>query len=131
MSLRRRCAKSQILVEERMVGLFLFLERARAYVRTVDLQERFQEIEASMKRLSDGAAEVRSSFSDTRYVRAAVICSTFSNDIIRLLDEAEALDKLTRELHGKISEVVSGFDSNIWTLGLSHIVYSSSPRSRG
>jgi len=114
-----------------MVGLFLFLERARAYVRTVDLQERFQEIEASMKRLSDGAAEVRSSFSDTRYVRAAIICSTFSNDIIRLLDEAEALDKLTRELHGKISEVVSGFDSNIWTLGLSHIVYSSSPRSRG
>lgn len=131
MSLRRRCAKSQILVEERMVGLFLFLERARVYVRIEDLRERFQEIEASMKRLSDGAAEVRSSFSDTRYVRAAVICSTsFSNDIIRLLDEAEALDKLTHELHGEISEVVSGFDSNIWTLGLSHIVYSSSPRSR-
>jgi hypothetical protein len=84
-----------------------------------------------MKRLSDGAAEVRSSFSDTRYVRVAVICSTYSNDVIRLLDEAEALEKLSRELHGKISEVVSGFDSNIWTLSLSHIVYSSSLRSRG
>lgn len=131
MSPRRRCAKSQILVEERMVVWFLFLKRARVYVMTAELQDRFQEIEASMKRLSDGAAEVRSTFSDTRYVRAAVICSTFSNVIIRLLDEAEALDKLTHELHGKISEVVSGFDSNIWTLGLSHIVYSSSPRSRG
>jgi hypothetical protein len=47
----------------------------------------------------------------------------FLNNIIRLLDEAEALDKLTHELHGKVSEVVSGFDSNSWTLNLSHNVY--------
>ena len=35
---------------------------------------------------------------------------------IRLLDEAEALDQLSRELHTKVSEVVSAFDSNQQTL---------------
>jgi hypothetical protein len=120
----------QILVEERMVTLGSFFKRARAYLRIADLRERFHEIEASMKRLSDGAAEVRLSLSDTRYVRAAVIYSTLSNNITRILDEAEALDRLTRELHDKVSEVVSGFDSNLRTLGLSRTVYSSLPRSR-
>ncbi|KAI9507608.1 putative peripheral membrane protein [Russula earlei] len=61
-----------------------------------ELRERFHQIEASMKRLSGGAAEVRSSLSDTR-----------------LLDEAEALDQLARELHGKVSEVVSGLDNPV------------------
>ncbi len=42
---------------------------------TEELQDRFHQIEASMKRLSDGAAEVRLSLSDTRYVRAWIICS--------------------------------------------------------
>ena len=67
-----------------------------------------------MKRLSDGAAEVRLSLLDTRYVRAAVTCSTSSlnETTVRLLDEAEALDELSRELHTKVSEVVSAFDSN-------------------
>lgn len=67
-----------------------------------------------MKRLSDGAAEVRLSLLDTRYVRAAVICSTsfVKQTTIRLLDEAEALDQLSREMHIKVSEVVSAFDSN-------------------
>lgn len=49
----------------------LFLPKcAHVYVRTGDLQERFRQIEATMKRLADGAAEVRSSLSDTRYVKA-------------------------------------------------------------
>ena len=67
-----------------------------------------------MKRLSDGAAEVRLSLSDTRYVRATVICSTpfLKQRTIRPLDEAEALDQLSRELHTKVSEVISAFDSN-------------------
>ena len=49
------------------------------HVRIADLRERFHDIEASMKRLSDGAAEVRLSLSDTRYVGPAVICSTSLN----------------------------------------------------
>ena len=67
-----------------------------------------------MKRLSDGAAEVRLSLLDTRYVRAAVICSAsfLKQTTVRLLDEAEALDELSRELHAKVSEVVSALDSN-------------------
>lgn len=51
-----------------MVILGSFLKRACTYLRIADLRERFHEIEASMKRLSDGAAEVRLSLSDTRYV---------------------------------------------------------------
>ncbi|KAI9458624.1 putative peripheral membrane protein [Lactarius psammicola] len=58
-----------------------------------DLQERFRRVEETMKRLSDGATEVRSGLSDTR-----------------LLDEAEALDRLSRELHGRVSEVVTSLD---------------------
>jgi hypothetical protein len=81
-----------------------------------------------MKRLSDGATEVRLSLSDTRYVRARIVCSIFSS-IVRPLDEAEALDQLARELLGKVSEIVSGLDSKLWIPGLSHIVYSSSRRS--
>jgi hypothetical protein len=84
----------------------------------VDLQERFHQIEARMKRLSDGATEVRLSLSDTRYVGVRIICSISSN-IIRVLDEAEALDQLARELLGSVSEVVSGLDSKIWIPGLS------------
>ncbi|KAF8467125.1 autophagy-related protein 11-domain-containing protein [Russula ochroleuca] len=61
-----------------------------------ELQERFHQIEASMKRLSDDATEVRLSLSDTRF-----------------LDEAEALDQLSRELLSKVSEVVSGLDSPV------------------
>lgn len=67
-----------------------------------------------MKRLLDGAAEVRLSLSDTTYVRAAVSCSIslLQQTSIRLLDEAETFDQLSRELHTKVSEVVSAFDSN-------------------
>jgi hypothetical protein len=36
--------------------------------------------------------------------------------MIRLLDEAEALDQLSRELHGKVSEVVASLDGNFWLL---------------
>ena len=64
-----------------------------------------------MKRLSDGATEVRLSLSDTRYVRALFICSFFLN-IIRLLDEAAASDQLARELLSKASDIVSGLESN-------------------
>ncbi|KAH9171318.1 putative peripheral membrane protein [Lactarius sanguifluus] len=61
-----------------------------------DLQERFRRVEETMKKLSDGAAEVRSSLSDTR-----------------LLDEAEALDQLSRESHGRISEIVTSLDGPV------------------
>ena len=81
-----------------------------------------------MKRLSDGATEVRLSLSDTRYVRALFMRS-FVLKIIRLLDEAVALDQLARELLSKASEVVSGLESNFLIPGLSHIVCSSSRRS--
>ncbi|KAH9973833.1 hypothetical protein BGW80DRAFT_1306660 [Lactifluus volemus] len=59
-----------------------------------DLRDRFHQIETKMKNLGEGAAEVRSSLSDTR-----------------ILDEAEALDQQSRELHSKISEVVSAIHS--------------------
>jgi hypothetical protein len=81
-----------------------------------------------MKRLSDGATEVRLSLSDTRYVRALFICSFFLN-IIRLLDEAAASDQLARELLSKASDIVSGLESNFIVPGLFYIVYSSSRRS--
>lgn len=87
---------------------------ARVFIfGTEELQERFHQIEATMKRLSDGAAEVRMSLSDTRYVRAWVVC-LISSSIIRPIDEAEALDQLARELLGKVSEVVSGLDSKLF-----------------
>jgi hypothetical protein len=92
--------------------------------RIGELQDRFHQIEASMKRLSDGATEVRLSLSDTRYVRSRIIFSIFSN-IIRLLDEATALDHLTRESLGKVSDVVSGLESKLLIPALSHVVYSS------
>ncbi|KAH9026734.1 putative peripheral membrane protein [Lactarius pseudohatsudake] len=60
----------------------------------VDLQERFRRVEETMKKLGDGAAEVR--LSDTR-----------------LLDEAEALDQLSRESHGRISEIVTSLDGPV------------------
>lgn len=81
-----------------------------------------------MKRLSDGATEVRSSLSDTRYVRARIVFS-ISSHIVRPLDEAEALDQLARELLGKVSEVVSGLDSKLWIQDWFHIIYSSMHRS--
>jgi hypothetical protein len=75
----RRCARWQIPVGERMVGSFdTPFECAHVYVGTEELQERFHQIEASMKRLSDGTTEVRLSLSDTRYVRARITCSIFS-----------------------------------------------------
>ena len=80
-----------------------------------------------MKRLSDGASEVRLSLSDTRYVKARIVCS-IPSDIIRVLDEAKVLDQLAHELLSKVSEVVSGLDSNLWTT-LSHTVCLSSHRS--
>ncbi|KAH9061060.1 putative peripheral membrane protein [Lactarius vividus] len=61
-----------------------------------DLQERFRHVEETMKKLSDGAAEVRSSLSDTRP-----------------LDEAEALDQLSRESHGRISEIITSLDGPV------------------
>jgi autophagy-related protein 11 len=58
---------------------YSFLERAPVlHVRTADLRERFHDIEASMKRLSDGAAEVRSSLSDTRYQSRRYMLDTLS-----------------------------------------------------
>jgi hypothetical protein len=65
-----------------------------------------------MNRLSDGAADVRLSLSDTRYVRVRIICS-ISSTPTRLLDEATALDQLVRELLGKVSDVVSGLESKL------------------
>ena len=44
------------------------------HLRKVDLQERFRRVEETMKKLSDGATEVRSGLSDTRYVRNLVVC---------------------------------------------------------
>ncbi|KAI0298723.1 putative peripheral membrane protein [Multifurca ochricompacta] len=61
-----------------------------------DLQERFHHVEATMKRLSDGAAEVRLILSDTK-----------------ILNEAEALNQLSHESHGKVSEVISSLDSPV------------------
>ena len=95
--------------------------------RTGELQDRFQQIEASMKRLSDGATDVRLSLSDTRYVSARIVFS-ISSTPPRLLDEATALDQLARELLGKVSDVVSGLDSKVLNT-LSYVVYSSQPRS--
>ncbi|KAI0250611.1 putative peripheral membrane protein [Lactifluus subvellereus] len=62
-----------------------------------DLQERFHHIETTMKRLGEGATEVRLNLSDTS----------------RLLDEAEALDQQSRELHSRVSEVVSALHSPV------------------
>ncbi|KAF8267535.1 hypothetical protein EI94DRAFT_1730240 [Lactarius quietus] len=56
----------------------------------------FRRVEETMKKLSDGAAEVRSGLSDTR-----------------LLDEAEALDQLSRELHVRVSEIVASLDGPV------------------
>ena len=65
-----------------------------------------------MKRLSDGATGVRSSLSDTRYVRHLVVRRFSKKYVIRLLDEAEALDRLSRELHGRVLELVASLDGN-------------------
>jgi autophagy-related protein 11 len=89
---------------------FLFSNVHMFMSSTGELQDRFQQIEASMKRLSDGATDVRLSLSDTRYVRARIIYS-ISSTPTRLLDEATAIDQLARELLGKVSDVVSGLDS--------------------
>jgi autophagy-related protein 11 len=92
---------------------FLFFPNVRMFMsRTGELQDRFQQIEASMKRLSDGATDVRLSLSDTRYVTVRIICS-ISSTPTRLLDEATTLDQLARELLGKVSDVVSGLDSKL------------------
>jgi autophagy-related protein 11 len=88
-----------------------FFSNVRMFMsRTGELQDRFEQIEASMNRLSDGATDVRLSLSDTRYVRVRIISSTSSTPT-RLLDEATALDQLGRELLGKVLDVVSGLDS--------------------
>lgn len=44
------------------------------HTRKVDLQERFRRVEETMKKLTDGATEVRSGLSDTRYVGDLVVC---------------------------------------------------------
>jgi autophagy-related protein 11 len=88
-----------------------FFSNVRMFMsRTGELQDRFEQIEASMNRLSDGATDVRLSLSDTRYVRVRIISSTSSTPT-RLLDEATGLDQLGRELLGKVLDVVSGLDS--------------------
>ncbi|KAI0277952.1 hypothetical protein BGY98DRAFT_976913 [Russula aff. rugulosa BPL654] len=86
----------------RTLGDYVSDEKMRQVAETCrgthgELQDRFQQIEASMKRLSDGATDVRLSLSDT---------ST-------LLDEATTLDQLARELLGKVSDVVSGLDNTL------------------
>ena len=109
----RRCARWPILVGEPMVVSDYLFSNVRMFMsRTVELLDRFQQIEASMKRLSDGATDVRSSLSDTRYVRVRIICS-ISSTVTRLLDEATALDQLARELLGKVSDVISSLDSTL------------------
>lgn len=111
----RRCARWLRRVGERMVvhHTFFFSPNVRMFMsRTGELQDRFQQIEASMKRLSDGATDVRLSLSDTRYVRVRIIC-LISSTPTRLLDEATTLDQLARELLGKVSDVVSGLDSEL------------------
>lgn len=109
----RRCARWLLLVGERTVVSRYFFSNVRMFMsRTVELLDRFQQIEASMKRLSDGATDVRSSLSDTRYVRIRIICS-ISSTTTRLLDEATALDQLARELLGKVSDVISGLESTL------------------
>ena len=92
---------------------YFFLNVHMFMSMTEELQDRFQQIDASMKRLSDGATDVRLSLSDTRYVRAWNMCSFSSISSIRLLDEATALDQLAHELLGKVSDVVSGLDSKL------------------
>ena len=108
----RRCARWLIPVGERMVGSSPYsFSFVRMFIsRTDELQDRFQQIEASMKRLSDGATGVRMSLSDMGYVRVRITCSIFSTPT-RPLDEATSLDQLARELLGKVSDVVSGLDS--------------------
>ena len=49
---------------------------------------------------------------------------------IRLLDEAEALDQLSRELHIRVSEIVASLDSKFWLPCLCYIVCPSLSRSR-
>ena len=113
MSPTRRCSRWLILVVERMVVHDCLSSNVRMFMsRTGELQDRFQQIEASMKRLFDGATDVRLSLSDTRYVRVRSICS-ISLTPTRLLDEATALDQLARELLGKVSDVVSGLESKL------------------
>jgi autophagy-related protein 11 len=91
-----------------------FFSNVRMFMsRTVELLDRFQQIEASMKRLSDGATDVRLSLSDTGYVRVRIICS-ISSTPTRLLDEATTLDQQARELLAKVSDVVSGLDSKLF-----------------
>ncbi|KAH9998573.1 hypothetical protein BJV77DRAFT_1156392 [Russula vinacea] len=85
----------------RTLGDYVSNEKMRQVAETCrrtheELQERFHQIEASMKRLSDGATEVRLSLSDTR-----------------LLDEAAASDQLARELLSKASDIVSGLESPV------------------
>jgi hypothetical protein len=65
-----------------------------------------------MKNLGEGAAQVRLSLSDTRCVRSRSFTRS-SQAISRLLNEAEALDQLSRELHTKVSDVVSALHSNL------------------
>ena len=109
----RRCARLLMLVGKRMVVRDNFVLNVRMFMsRTGELQNRFQQIEANMNRLSDGAADVRLSLSDTRYVRVRIMCS-ISSTPTRLLDEATALDLLARELLGKVTDVVSGLDSKL------------------
>jgi GTP1/Obg family GTP-binding protein len=77
-----------------------------------------------MKKLSDGAAEVRLGLSDTRYVRDLVVRLGVSfKNAIRLLDEAEALDQLSRELHIRVSEIVASLDGKFQLPYLRHIIY--------
>ncbi len=95
----------------------------------VDLQERFHRVEETMKKLSDGATEVRSSLSDTRYVGNLVVRFDVFSRMTRLLQEAEALDQLSRELHIRVSEVVASLDGKIWVPLSRNIVCSSSSSS--
>jgi hypothetical protein len=95
-------------------GSSILLSNMRMFIpRTEELQERFHQIEASMKRLSDDATEVRLSLSDTRYVSARIMCSISLNIYQVLWMKPTALDQLSRELFSKVSEVVSGLDSNL------------------
>ncbi|KAI0266091.1 putative peripheral membrane protein [Gloeopeniophorella convolvens] len=61
-----------------------------------ELLDRFHQVEETMKRLSDGAAEVRQSLSDTR-----------------LLDDAETLDQSSQEMLNRVSDAVSALEAPV------------------
>ncbi|KAI0249631.1 autophagy-related protein 11-domain-containing protein [Lactifluus subvellereus] len=85
----------------RTLGYYVSSERIRRVVDACqrahgDLQERFHRAAWTLKRVVDGAAEVRLVRSNTK-----------------LLDEAERLDHYSREIHGRAPEAVPALDGPV------------------